>query len=91
MKLTIEQQRKLLDRVSELVADHPCDFCGNQAWSASRTIYELREYDRGSFDVVNSAVAPIIAVHCTKCANMRFFGAIALGLIDPKTGEWIDG
>lgn len=65
-----------------------CILCHSQiSWDT--TIFELREYNKGTLVVGgdNSSLVPIIIATCQNCGHVYIFNAIKMGLIDPKTGD----
>ena len=67
-----------------------CLLCRGQiVWDV--TIFELREFNRGSLLIggKDSSLIPLITATCQNCGHIEFFNAIKLGLIDPKTGDLV--
>lgn len=52
-----------------------CPMCGKGNWSVQDTVYEIREFNEGSF-VVGGPVIPVVPIVCTNCGNTVFLNAI---------------
>ena len=88
MKLTPDKQQILLDRLKSLKQTIVCNVCGNAKWSASNTIFELREFSGGNLIIGNEqSLYPVIPITCNFCGNTHFLSALQLGLLEPNTEE----
>ncbi len=83
MKLTIEQQKIVQQKLLDYLKDNPCSFCkSHHTWILNENVYELREFNGGNFILGGqSSIFPVIAITCQGCGNTHFFNAILLGLI----------
>lgn len=89
MKLNDQQEKTLLEKLDKFwQQSKKCPICGKDEWDVSDTIFELREFHRGSMAIGGqSKITPIIHVCCKNCSYTMLFNAIKLGLInknDPK-------
>lgn len=93
MKLTEARKRTLLEKMGRLWGGaKTCPICRTEQWAVSGEVFELREFNKGGMVIgSNQAITPLIAAQCGTCGYTALFNAIALGLVDPKTGEIIDG
>lgn len=81
MKLTEDQKNKVIETLSGFLGS-PCNVCQGKEWILNDTIFELREFQKGSLVIGGkSSVFPVITVVCKSCGNTLFFNAIPLGLI----------
>jgi hypothetical protein len=90
MDLRESDREKILAKLGELWKDKHCDICGAEEWGVSGKLFELTEH-RVFIPNVEKAVYPLVCVVCSVCGNTRLFQAIALGILDSKTGALIDG
>jgi len=84
MKLDVNQQKKLLGRLSE-VWQQPksCAVCGHNEWDVSDIIFELREFNSGNLIIGGqSSISPVVQVNCRNCGHTLFFNAIKFGLLE---------
>lgn len=91
MKLTPAQQQVLLKILQEKWTDRKCSTCGNSNWSVADIIFELGEYHEGTIILGSGSVAPVVYASCNTCGHMVFFNAMAIGLVDSKTGKVVNG
>jgi hypothetical protein len=79
------------DRVKQALKRHwenaTCEVCGSSEWGTGGQILQLRELKGDE----PTTVVPVLAIHCKTCGNTKLASAIALGLIDPVTGERTSG
>ncbi len=91
MQLSKEQQVKLIDKIKTAWPQAHCDVCNtNTSWTLSPELFRLVGYEARQF-VLDGPTIPVVVANCTTCGQMRLFNAIILGIIDPKTGGWVDG
>ncbi len=91
MALNDTQKDRLAQRMREMLTGRKCDWCGHVNWGVSGSLHQLTEFDAEALQIVGGARVPVVVVGCHNCGNTRMFNAIALGLIDPNTGRWVDG
>ena len=60
--------------------------CGESV-PVNDSIFELRGYNKGNI-VGGGPLIPLLVASCANCGHTIFFNAIALGLIDPQTGDF---
>ncbi len=83
MKLTDEQQAKLVESINEhWPTPQECVLCHHTEWALSDTIFELRDFDYGNFTIGGTPIFPVIPMSCTTCGNSILLNAIIYGLID---------
>ena len=87
MKLSPEQQKKLLSRLTEIWKDKTCEICRTNEWQIDDTLFEIREYHGGATIIGSGAIKPLITIACSNCGNTKLMNAIKLGLIDTKTSK----
>ena len=89
MKLTKEQQLKLMTKLGELSKTGPeCLVCKNTVWELADTIFELREFQGGNFVLgPNSQLYPVIPMICSKCGHTVFLNALKLGVLEQPKQE----
>jgi hypothetical protein len=90
MQFTEAQRAIFLAKLQGLWKDPKCDVCSSNTWLYADRLFELREYNRGSF-VIGSPLIPVVAAICATCGHTKLFSAIALGIVNPATGEVVDG
>lgn len=88
MQLT-DAQRAIINEKLSKVKNATCDSCGENRWTVSDRIFELREFNEGNLVIggPNSVILPVISVNCTNCGKVAFYNALMLGLIkknEPK-------
>ena len=84
MKLTKEQQQKLIKKLNELWKNQKvCSICQSQNWSVSDTVFELREFHGGNMVVGGSAIVPVITLTCMNCGQTISLNAMSLGTVEP--------
>ena len=91
MKIPESLRDGLLERLREFSPGAvDCPVCSGATWTVSDVLYEAREFNRGSMVLgKGQSVLPMVATHCSNCGLTLFLNAIALGLIDGKTGEFV--
>jgi predicted nucleic-acid-binding Zn-ribbon protein len=57
-----------------------CPICNNTQWSASESLAELRQFDKGNL-VVGGKVYPLLVLICKTCGYTLLFNAIKTGLV----------
>jgi hypothetical protein len=83
MKLTKEQQQKLIEKLNELWKNQKvCSICQGQNWNVSDTVFELREFHGGNMVIGGSAIIPVLTLTCTKCGQTIFLNAMSLGIVE---------
>lgn len=89
MKLTKEQQSSVLSKLNEYKDKRrPCSICGNNNWTLSDTVFEIREFTKGIWSVEGPlSTMPLIAVSCTECGHTKFISAIKIGIIQPTNSS----
>ena len=86
MKLTPEQQQKLLDRLTQIWQNPKiCEICHNTDWNISDKLFEIREFHGGGMVLGgDSAIQPLISISCRTCGQTIFMNAIMLGVLEPS-------
>jgi hypothetical protein len=87
MKITTEQQSKLLSKLNEVWINKVCEICNQTNWMIDDTLFELREFHGGRTVLGSGAIKPIITISCNSCGNTKIMNAIQLGLVDPNNPE----
>jgi hypothetical protein len=84
MKLTQEQQKKLIERLNTLWRNNKfCNICNSNTWTISDTVFEMREFHGGNMVLGgDSAIQPVISLTCQNCGQTVFMNAIMLGVIE---------
>ena len=59
-----------------------CPLCGENRWSVTDTVFELREYNGGALRP--GPIIPVIPVTCANCGNTVLISAISTGLLEDK-------
>ena len=89
MTLSDAQMEIVLGKRSDKWRHVPCERCGSEDWRIQPILYVLSEYHKHGA-LLGGSVLPLIAAHCAICGNVRLTNAIFLGVIDQKTGEWVN-
>lgn len=79
MKLTEEQQKDILNKLSFL-KNSKCCICGSNNWIISDTVFEIREFFEGAIVLGHTSILPLISATCGKCSNTIFFNILTLGI-----------
>lgn len=58
-----------------------CSVCRRGTWSISRTVAELRPFQKGSLSL-GGGVLPVVVFICMTCGHTLFFNAITLGIVE---------
>lgn len=87
MKLTTEQQNKLVAKLNEVWKNKVCEICNQTHWMIDDTLFELREFHGGRTVLGSGAIKPIITISCNSCGNTKIMNAIQLGIVDPNNPE----
>jgi RNase P subunit RPR2 len=87
MKLTTEQQNKLVAKLNEVWKNKVCEICNQTNWMIDDTLFELREFHGGRTVLGSGAIKPIITISCNSCGNTKIMNAIQLGIVDPNNPE----
>ncbi len=83
MKLTSEQQQKLISKLNEIWKNKTCEICTSTSWNINDTVFELREFHGGNMVIGgNSSIQPLISLTCNNCGNTKLLNAIKLDVID---------
>ena len=86
MKLTNEQQQKVIQKLQHFLINH-CS-CNAHNWILNDKVFELREFQGGGLVIGGeSSVFPVITVTCKDCGNTYFFNAILLGAVEKSDGQ----
>jgi len=81
MKLTDEQKKIVENELDKNWVNKKCPLCGDETWSFTDRVLELREFQQGSLSFGGDSVLfPVIAVTCQKCTYTIFLSAVKLGL-----------
>lgn len=89
MKLSLEQKKLVADKLNQKWKSKRCYFCSADNLTVTGHVQEIREYYKGNL-VENCPVHPIIEVVCCSCGVVQLFSLTILGLIDTKTGDFIN-
>lgn len=79
MKLNNKQKEILVEKLKKTVPMQ-CYICSSNKWMINDTVFEIREFHKGSIKVGKTDVIPIISLTCSICGNMIFLNALNLGL-----------
>lgn len=83
MKLDVDKQNQLIAKLNGFRHSNICSVCGNSKWSASDTIFELREFKEGNLIIGgNQPIFPVMPITCNICGNTNFINPIILGILD---------
>ena len=92
LRLSSGQQKQLIEKLKEAWQGFSCEICHTENWEVSDRLHAHSVYlIRGGGTSDGPGMIPLALVTCEKCGNVKMVNAIAIGLIDPKTGGWIDG
>jgi len=72
----------VIDHLNEKWGVRHCPMCGENSWTVSDTIYELREFQGGNVVIGGGPIYPIIPVSCNNCGNSIMVNAIQSGGIE---------
>lgn len=81
-----------LSRIQQSVRDYACHTCGSHEHVVDPTVFTLTESEHASTELYKMSLqaVPLILRTCAKCGHVTPFNAIALGIIDKRTGKPID-
>lgn len=92
MKLSKEQQNKLIAKLNSFGSLAKCTVCGNSNWNISDTVFEMREFQGGNLVLGgNQGIYPVIPLTCSTCGNTHFLNAVLLDVLDPQKKEEQNG
>ncbi len=77
--------QKFIEHLKEKWAGRPCQMCGGANWNVQRTVFEIREFDKGSL-TVGGPVIPVVPVVCNNCGNTVMVNAIISKVLPPPSG-----
>ncbi len=79
------ETRQLIKHLSKKWGERPCPMCGENKWSISEKVFELKEYEEtplfGMEEFTHDPVFPVIPVSCKNCGNTHFISAVISGII----------
>lgn len=87
MKLTTTQLEWIIEKLEKYPRSPTCVVCGEENWSIQETILELREFHGSSAFHAGGVTYPMVAMNCPTCGNTILMNAIAMGVVDQKTGK----
>lgn len=60
-----------------------CPLCGEENWSVTDKVFELREFNDENFALggPSGAITPVIPVICANCGNTVFINVLVTGLL----------
>lgn len=82
--LSKEQGEKAIAWLTERGALRECPICGTNQWSVGSPIAMVPLYgvDNGEPSFYLGGGLPLVPIHCSKCAYVRFHNAISMGLAE---------
>jgi len=84
MKLTKEQQKKLMKHFDTFWKNRKCEICGNDDWIIDESIFEMREFHGATTILGKGFIKAFVTVSCKNCANTKLFNAVNIGLISSE-------
>lgn len=72
---------KMIKFLNDKWKNRNCVLCGNNQWTVSDTIHELREYQDGSLVIGSSNIVPVVPIVCKNCGNTIFINPIIAGAV----------
>ena len=89
--MTTPHDQFIIDRIHALWPEpRKCPLCNRNGPWLTECVFELREFHGGAFGVGGGVVMPVVSVTCKTCSGVQLFNAIALGVVDQKTGALLD-
>ena len=87
MQLNDDQQRLLIEHLTSISPNGiKCPICGNDTWTASPTVFQLREFENGNLTLrAGSPIVPLVALTCDKCSFVHLLNASTIKLLEAKT------
>jgi hypothetical protein len=80
MPLDDKQKKQLQDFIELKIPGFAhCQLCGSKMWSLSDTVWELKEFKRGTL-VIGGPIYPVISITCRNCGFTHFLNAIVIGI-----------
>lgn len=79
--------QKVIEHLNSKWGKRPCPMCGQNSWTVSDTVYELREFHGGNLVLGSGPIYPIIPVSCNNCGNSVMINAIQSGAIEKPIVE----
>ena len=88
MRLTEGNKRLILKAINDLPVKRCCLFCGHKQLNIVNVI-DTTEYNDGipAALIQGASHIPFIEVLCERCGFAHLFNAIALGVVDRRTGK----
>lgn len=68
--------QKIIEHLNNKWINKNCMVCGNNKWTVSDKIYELREYQDGNIVVGGSNIVPVVPIVCSNCGNTIFINPL---------------
>jgi len=79
--------QKVIEHLNTKWGKRHCPMCGENSWTVSDTVYELREYHGGNVVFGSGPIYPIVPVSCNNCGNSVMISAIQSGAIENPNVE----
>lgn len=88
MALTHTQQQFMLTRLNAVWPQpRHCPACRREEWVVG-SVCEVKDFQPGG-SAARTSVTPLIQVSCAICGATLLFNAIAVGLVDATTGDYV--
>ena len=84
--MKVSDAQVVIDRLSDVwTVKRLCPVCASGKLSLTDMV-EVRDYNEGNH-CPGAAITPMVEVVCDVCCYIMLFNAIALGAVDPHTGQ----
>jgi hypothetical protein len=91
MKITYtEKQKERIDRFFKDKIPEKCPFCSSTNLVIGSDIVEICSFDPTCGYITGRPRTPLFQIKCENCYYLMLFNAIAIGIVDAKTGNLID-
>jgi hypothetical protein len=81
-----QQHNRLVQIINEKIGNKVCPDCETQSGWLVNPPQEIREYKEG-LTLGGALIVPLVSVICNKCSYVKFYSAINLGVVHPRTGK----
>jgi len=76
-----------IKHLQEKWGNKACPMCGQNNWTVSDNLFELREFQGGNIILGSGPIIPVFPVTCNNCGNTVLVNGIVSQVIQPQKDE----